>query len=74
MRTIALDTFGTLNTTNSHSISLFPAVFTLQDIWVHIHTMYCNNETFHIEVLVDNRFDFETILSVPNINPNNGHI
>ena len=74
MRTIALDIFGTLNTTNSHSVFPFPAVFTLWDIWVYICTMYYNNETSYIEVSVDDRFGFGTVLSVPNIDPNNGHI
>ena len=74
MRTIALDIFGTLNITNSHSVFPFPAVFTLWDIWVYICTMYYNNETSYIEVSVDDRFGFGTVLSVPNIDPNNGHI
>jgi len=74
MKTIALDTFGTLNTTNFHSVSPFPVVFILQNTWVYICTIYHSNETSHIEVLVDDRFGFGTILSVPNINPNNGHI
>ena len=74
IKTIALDTFETLNTTNSYSMSPFPVVFTLQNTWVYICTMYHSNETSHIEVSVDDRFGFGTILSVPNINPNNGHI
>ena len=36
--------------------------------------MYHSDETSHIEVSVDDRFGFETVLSVPNIDPNNGHI
>jgi len=74
MRTIVLDTFGTLNMTNSHSVSPFPAVFTLQDTWVYICTMYCSDETSHIKASVDDRFGFGTVLSIPNIDPNNGHI
>ena len=74
MRTIALDTFGTLDMTNTHYVSPFPTVFTLRNTWVHICTIYCSDETSYIETLVNDQFGFGTILCVPDINPNDGYV
>ena len=71
---IALDTFGLLNVANTRCVTPLPTVLTLQDTWVHIGTIYCNNETSNIKLSVDNSFGLETILSVPYINPDDSYI
>ena len=74
MGTIALNTFGPLDTTNTCYMPPFPTVFTLQDTWVHICTTYYSNETSHVKLLVNDQFGLGTILCVPDINPNDGHV
>ena len=74
MRTIVFDTFGTMDTTDTCCMSLFPTVFTLWDTWVHICTTYYSNETFHVEMSVNDWFGLGIVLCVPNINPNDGHV
>jgi len=72
--TIALDTLGPLNTTNICYVSPLPIVLTLQNIQVHISITYYNDETFHIEVSIDDSFGLGTILSVPDVNLDDGHV
>jgi len=74
VRPIALDTLGPLDVTNTCCMSPLPTVLTLQDIWVHISTTYCSNKTSHIETSIDDSFGLGTILSIPDVNPDDGHV
>jgi len=74
VRTIALYAFNLLNVANTHHMTLFPAIFTLQDFWIHVGSLYHGNEASYIEVSVDDFLSIESTLSVPYINPNNSYI
>ena len=74
MRPIVLDTLGPLDVTNTHCMSPLPIVLTLWDIWVHISTMYYSDETPHVEMLIDDSFGLRTILSIPDIDLDDGHV
>ena len=52
----------------------FPAILTLWDSQVHVCSSYCGNKAFHIEVSVDYFSHIGTILYVPYVNPDDGHI
>jgi len=72
--TIALNTFGPLNSTHTSSVALFPAVFTLWHTRVHVYTANCGNKAAYIEPSVDKALGFGTTLHIPYINSYNGHI
>ena len=71
MRPITLDTLGPLNMTNTCYVSPLPTVWNTQ---VHISTAYHSNETLHIEMLINDSFGLETILSVPDVDLDDSHI
>ena len=74
VRPITLDILGLLDVTNTYCVSPLPTVFMLQNTQIHISTMYHSNKTSHIETLIDDSFGLETILSVPDVDLDNGHI
>jgi len=74
MRPITLDTLGPLDATNTCYVSLLPTVLILWDTQVHISTIYCSNEISHVEMLIDDSFGSRTILSIPDIDPDDGHV
>jgi len=74
MGPIALDVFGPLDITNTSCVFPFPAIFALQDTWIHICSAYSSNEASNIEVSVDNYLSFGTILYVLDINPDYSHV
>ena len=49
-------------------MTLFPIVFTLRNIRIHVSTTDSSNIVTDIKLLVDNTLGFGTILWVPNIN------
>jgi len=74
MRPVTLNTFGLLNTICSHHVPPFPTILALQNIWVYVGSTNCGNKAFYIEASVDYFLGVGPILSVPNINPDYGHI
>jgi len=74
IRSIALDTLGPLDMTNTYCIFPLPTVLTLWDTWVHISTTYHGNETPYIKVMIYDSFGLGTILSVPYVDLYDGHI
>ena len=63
-----------MNATNSCHVIPFLVILVLWDSWIHICTMYYGNKASHIEASIDNFLHVGTILHIPNVNPNNGHI
>jgi len=74
VRAIALYAFSPLNVANTHCMTLFPAIFTLQDSQIHVGSLYYSNEAFYVEASVDNFLSIGSTLGVPYINLNDGHI
>ena len=74
MRPVTLNTFGPLNATYSHNVLPFPTILALQDTWVYVGSMNRGNKAFYIEASVDYFLGVGLILSIPNINPDYGHI
>ena len=74
MRPIALDILGPLNVTNTRHVSPLPTVLTLQDTQVHISTTYHSDETPYIETSIDNSFGLGTVLSVLDVDPDDGYV
>jgi len=74
MRPIALNTLGLLDATNICCVSPLPIVLILWDTQVHISTMYYSNEIPHVETLIDDSFSSRTVLSIPDIDPDDDHV
>ena len=74
VRAIALDTLCPLNSAHTWCMTLFPTVFTLWYSRVHVNITNCGNKTSNVEPSTDEALCFSATLSVPDINPYNGHI
>ena len=74
IRSIKFDVFWPLNSIcESHMLPL-PTVLTLEHTWIHVHSTYCCNITFHIKWPVNKYLSWRTTLYVPNIYPNDSYI
>jgi len=51
-----------------------PAIFALEDTWVHVCSSDCSDVVAYIEASVDEKFCVLTTLNIPNVDPNYGHI
>jgi len=71
---VAFYAFGPLNATNPCRVSPFPAILTLQDSRVHVFSSYCGDKASHVEVSVDYFSRIGTVLCVPYVDPDDGHI
>jgi len=74
MQTITFCTFKTLDATNPSQMPPFPTVFALRDIRIHIGTSYHSNNVSNIELPVDYFLSIITILIIPYVDPDDGHI
>jgi len=74
VRLITLDTFGPLDSTRECGVTLFPAIFTLQNPRVHVSISNSRDELTDIEASVNEGLGFTATLDVPYINPNNHHV
>jgi len=74
VRTIALDIFGTMYVVYKDSVALFPAIFALRNIWVHVCTIDCSDVTFYIKAPINKTFSFRATLSILYINWDNSYI
>jgi len=55
-------------------VTPFPALFALRNTWIHVGAPYGSDDIPHVELSVNDFFSVITILSVPNINPDNCHV
>ena len=74
VRPITLDTFDPLDSTQECEMTLFPAIFTLQNSKVYVSISNSHDELTNIEVSVNKSLGFTTTLDIPYINPNDCHI
>jgi len=72
--TIAFDAFYPLYSTNTSSMTPFPAVFTLEDAWIHVSTIHGSNEPSNVKSLVNEVFSLRATLRIPYIDPYDGHV
>jgi len=71
---IAFDTFDPLYSTNTSSMTPFPAVFTLEDAWIHVGTMHGSDEPSNVKSLVNEGFSLRAALRIPYIDPYDGYV
>ena len=71
---IVFDALCLLYSTNDSSMAPLLAIFALKDAWIHVGTLNSHNEPFYVEPLVDERFSFGAALSIPDVDPYDGHI
>ena len=68
---IALDTLGTLDSAKEDSMSSLPAVFALEDAWVHVCLSNSSNIPTNVKAPVDEGLSFVTALMIPNVDLDN---
>jgi len=55
-------------------VAPFPAVVTLRDPRVHVGSSNCGDIPAKVEGMIYQQFCFGTVLRVPNVKPDNGHV
>ena len=74
VRSVALNTFGLLDSTREHRVILFLAIFTLQNPRVHVSTSNSHNELTNVEASVNEGLGFTATLDIPYIDPNDHYV
>jgi len=74
MQAVIFDALSPLDSTNACIVALLPAIFALGNTWIHVGTMNGSNESSYVESLVVEGFGFRAALSVPDVNPYDGHV
>ena len=74
IRTVALNTFGPLDSVDSSQMAPFPTVFALQYVRVHIGLPNCCDKAFNIKLFVDKTFGLRTTLRIPDVDSYNKYI
>jgi len=66
--------FWPINVTHKYWVIPFLAILILWDAWVHVYISDYGNVLFYIKASVDKQFCFCTILRIPNVYPDHGHV
>jgi len=74
MQLVALNTLRLLDMAYPCCVTPFPTILVLWNSWVHVCTTNCCNKASNVEASVDNFLGIWTALSVPNIDPDYGHV
>jgi len=74
MQTVIFDVLCLLDSANACIAALLPAIFALGNTWIHVGTVNGSNESSYVESLVVKGFGFRAALSIPDVNPYNGHV
>jgi len=74
METITFHIFSSLNITYSCHMPPLPTVLILWYAWIHIYALNCCNIATNVESLVNDFLSIQSILSIPNVYPNDSHV
>ena len=74
VRTITLDTFGSLDMAWQYCMSPLPVVLVLRNTRIHVGSSNCCDVPSYIEAPVNKTLCLTATLNVPNVNPDNRHI
>ena len=74
MWTVTLKTLGLLDMTYSSRVTPLPTILALWYTWVYVGSLYSSDEASDIKASVDDFLSIWPTLSVPNVNPNDGHV
>jgi len=74
VRTVAFDTFWSLDSAWECHMTSLPAIFTLWDTWVHVGFLNGCDISSDVEISVNEHLGITATLDVPNIYPNNQHV
>jgi len=74
VRTITLNIFCSLDSTNNSRVFLFSVFLTLENTRVHIYASNCGNVVANIEATIDKPFSINTTLWILYIKPDDGHV
>ena len=73
VRSITFNVLQSLDSTRHDSMSLFPTIFTLRNIGVHVSTSNDSDIPSYIKVLINEAFSLTPTLNIPDVNPNDRH-
>jgi len=71
---VTLDAFSSSESICKYCMFSLSAVLALRNIWVHVGTPDSNNIASYIKTSVNEIFSLTTILNIPYVNPDNGHV
>jgi len=74
MRAIAFYAFGSLDMAYPCQMTPLPTILALKDTRIHVSASHHHNDTFYIEMSVNNFLSIITILGIPYVNPGNSHV
>ena len=74
MRAIAFYVFGSLDMAYSCQMTPLPTVLTLRDTRIYVGVSHCCDNTFYIEMFVNNFLHIVTVLGIPYVNSDNSHV
>ena len=74
IQAIAFDAFHPLSSTNTGSVSPFPAVFALEDAWIHVSTTHGSDEPSNVKSLVNEGFGLRATLRISYIDLYDGYV
>jgi len=60
--------------TSKGRVTLFPTIVTLRNAGIHVGAPYCSDIPTTIEGVIDEHFGLGTILGIPYVDPDNGHV
>ena len=74
MRAVVFYAFGSLDMAYLCQMTPLPTILILRDTRIHVGVPYHRNDTFYIEISVNDFLSIVTILGIPYINPDNSHV
>jgi len=74
MWAITSDAFCPLDSAYACRVTPFPAIFALENTWIHVCASDGGDESSYVEPSVNKGFSFGAALSIPNINLYYGHV
>ena len=74
MGTVALYTLRSLNSAHIWQMTLFPTIFAQKNPRVHVCSMNSHDEAANIESSINDSFCFQSVLYVPYVDLDNGHV
>jgi len=74
MRAIAFYTFRSLDMAYPCQMTPLPTILALRDTRIHVGAFHYHDDTFYIEMSVNNFLSIITVFGIPYINPDNSHV
>jgi len=74
VRTTTLLTFGAVSFIQKGKMTLFPTIMALRDTWIHVSASDSGYISAKVKRMINKQFGLRSILGIPYINLDDGHI